>query len=46
MKKITYQITLTDDAYLEFVNRLENMIFPAKGSLVFKIENVKEEEEE
>lgn len=45
MKKITYQITLTDDAYLEFVSRLDNMILPAKGSLVFKVENVKEEEE-
>ena len=44
MKKITYQITLTDDAYLEFVSRLDNMILPAKGSFVFKVENVKEEE--
>ena len=44
MKKITYQITLSNDAYLEFVSLLETMIFPANGSMIFKVENVKEED--
>lgn len=40
MKRITYQITLSNDAYLEFVSRIETMIFPAEGNMVFKVEEV------
>lgn len=43
MKKITYQITLSDNAYLEFASRLETMILPVDGNMIFKVENVKEE---
>jgi hypothetical protein len=44
MKKITYQITLDDDDYLECISRLEKLIlFPANGDMVFKIEEVGED---
>lgn len=44
MKKITYQITLSDDAYIECINKLEKFIlFPDKGDMVFKIEEVSED---
>mgnify|MGYP003504705690 CR=1 FL=1 len=41
MKKITYQITVSDDEYLECNNQLEKLLlFPVKGNMVFKIEEV------
>jgi len=44
MKKITYQITLSDDAYVECINKLEKFIlFPDKGDMVFKVEDVSED---
>lgn len=46
MKKITYQITVSDHDYLECINQLEKTIlFPAEGNMVFKVEEIKEEEE-
>lgn len=45
MKKITYQITLNDNDYLECINRLEKLIlFPANGDMVFKVEELSGEE--
>ncbi len=42
MKKITYQITLSDDDYLECINRLEKLVmFPARGDMTFKVEEIK-----
>ncbi len=39
MKKITYQITLSDDTYIECIDKLAKlMLFPANGSMVFKVE--------
>ena len=41
MKKITYQITVSEDEYLECSNQLEKLIlFPVKGDMVFKIEEI------
>lgn len=45
MKKITYQITVSEDEYLECSNQLEKLIlFPVKGNMVFKVEELSEEE--
>lgn len=45
MKKITYQITVSDDEYLECNNQLEKLLlFPVKGNMVFKVEELREEE--
>lgn len=45
MKKITYQITFDDNDYLECINQIEKLIlFPANGNMVFKIEEIREEE--
>lgn len=42
MKKITYQITLSDEDYIEFIDRLEKLVmFPAKGDMTFKVEEIK-----
>ena len=39
MKKITYQIILSDDAYVECLDKLVKLIlFPANGNMVFKVE--------
>ena len=41
MKKITYQITVSDDEYLECNNQLEKLLlFPVKGNMVFKVEEI------
>lgn len=41
MKKITYQITLSDDAYIECIGKLGKLIlFPDKGNMTFKVEEV------
>lgn len=46
MKKITYQITISDKDYLECLSQLEKiMLFPADGNMVFKVEEIKEGEE-
>ena len=43
MKKITYQITLSDDAYIECIDKLSKLIlFPANGNMVFKVEEIEE----
>lgn len=45
MKKITYQITVSEDEYLECSNQLEKLIlFPVKGSMTFKVEEICEED--
>ena len=45
MKKITYQITLSDDAYIECIDKLSKLILsPANGNMVFKVEELREEE--
>ena len=45
MKKITYQITLSDDAYIECIGKLGKLIlFPDKGNMTFKVEELSEEE--
>jgi len=45
MKKITYQITLSDDAYIECIGKLgELILLPANGNMVFKIEELCEED--
>ena len=42
MKKITYQITVSEDEYLECSKQLEKFIlFPVKGGMIFKVEEVK-----
>lgn len=39
MKKITYQITLSDNDFLECISQLEKLIlFPANGNMIFKVE--------
>lgn len=44
MKKITYQITVSDDEYIESVSRLEKLILlPIKGNMVFKVEEIQNE---
>lgn len=44
MKKITYQITLNDNDYLECISQLEKLIlFPANGNMVFKVEEIENE---
>lgn len=41
MKKITYQITLDDNDYIACMEQLAKLIlFPANGSMVFKIEDM------
>ena len=43
MKKITYQITLDDNDYLECIEKLAKLIlFPVNGSMVFKVEEKEE----
>lgn len=43
MKKITYQITLDDNDYLECIEKLAKLIlFPANGNMMFKIEEKEE----
>ena len=43
MKKITYQITLNDDDYLECMEKLAKLIlFPANGNMIFKVEEKEE----
>lgn len=43
MKKITYQITLSDDAYIECIGKLGKLIlFPDNGNMVFKVEEIGE----
>lgn len=46
MKKITYQITLSDDAYIESIAQIERLfLFPVKkGNMTFKIEELREED--
>lgn len=45
MKKITYQITLNDNDYLECMEKIAKLIlFPVKGNMVFKIEELCEED--
>lgn len=45
MKKITYQITLSDDAYIECIGKLgKSILFPAKGNMTFKVEEIRGEE--
>ena len=45
MKKITYQITLSDDAYIECIDKLGKLVlFPDKGNMIFKVEELREEE--
>lgn len=44
MKKITYQIILSDDAYVECLDKLGKlMLFPANGNMVFKVEEIGED---
>lgn len=44
MKKITYQIILSDDAYVECLDKLGKlMLFPADGNMVFKVEEIGED---
>lgn len=44
MKKITYQIILSDDAYVECLDKLVKlMLFPANGNMVFKVEEIGED---
>lgn len=44
MKKITYQIILDDDTYVECIDRLGKlMLFPANGNMKFKVEEVGED---
>lgn len=44
MKKITYQITLSDDAYIECLDNLGKlMLFPADGNMIFKVEDIGED---
>lgn len=41
MKKITYQITLDDNDYLECIKQLEKpILFPANGDMIFKVEEI------
>ena len=41
MKKITYQIILDDDAYVECLDKLGKlMLFPANGNTTFKVEEI------
>lgn len=41
MKKITYQITVSDDEYFEINTQIERLLLlPVKGNMVFKIEEV------
>ena len=45
MKKITYQITLSDDAYIECIGKIHKlMLFPDKGNMEFKVEDVGEDD--
>lgn len=41
MKKITYQITLSDNAYIECIGKIHKlMLFPDKGNMTFKVEEI------
>ena len=41
MKKITYQIILNDNDYLECMEKIAKLIlFPVKGNMTFKIEEI------
>lgn len=41
MKKITYQVTLNDDLYKEYISKLTNVVlFPEKGNVIFKVEEI------
>jgi hypothetical protein len=41
MKKITYQIILSDDTYIECIDKLGKlMLFPADGNMTFKVEEI------
>ena len=43
MKKITYQITLNDDVYEEYIGKLTSVVlFPSKGNTIFKVEETEE----
>jgi hypothetical protein len=43
MKKITYQITLSDDAYKEFIGKITSaVLIPSKGNMIFKVEEIEE----
>lgn len=43
MKKITYQITLNDDAYKEYIGKItSSVLFPSKGNMIFKVEEIEE----
>lgn len=45
MKKITYQITLDDEAYFASISQIEKLIlFPANGNMTFKVEEVGEDD--
>lgn len=44
MKKITYQITLSDNAYIECIGKIHKlMLFPDKGNMTFKVEEIENE---
>ena len=41
MKKITYQITLSDDAYIECIGKIHKlMLFPDKGNMTLRLEEI------
>lgn len=41
MKKITYQITLSDEEYFASNTQIEKLLlFPVKGNMVFKVEEI------
>lgn len=41
MKKITYQVTLNDDLYKEYISKLTSVVlFPEKGNVIFKVEEI------
>lgn len=43
MKRITYQVTLSDDGYVEFIKRIYNWImFPTNGDMILKVEEIEE----
>lgn len=45
MKRITYQITLDDDAYLASISQIEKLLLfhVEKGDMTFKVEEVGED---
>lgn len=41
MKKITYQITLNDDVYKEYIGKITSVVlFQSEGNMMFKVEEV------